>query len=110
MTRVLLGDFGAVVRLGFEDALASDGFQLVEAPAEGLSESVMAVLPDVVMIDLDRPDASTLAMHVVTTFPSVKVIACSSAQPTMRVFLPFHAGESYVVELGVAELAAALRS
>jgi AmiR/NasT family two-component response regulator len=110
MTRVLLGDFGAVVRLGFEEALQSAGFQLVEASAEDLTGSVMAVLPDVVMIDLDRPDASDLAMQVVTSFPSVKVIACSSVEPTMRIFMPFHGGESYVVELGVAELADALRS
>jgi AmiR/NasT family two-component response regulator len=110
MTRVLLGDFGAVVRLGFEEALRGDGFQVVEASAQDLREKVMAVLPDVVMIDLDADDAYGLAAEVVTRFPSVKVIACSSAEPTMRVFPPFHGGESYVVELGLAELAAVVRA
>lgn len=110
MTRVLLGDFGAVTRLGFEEAMKMDGLHLVEASADDLRERVMAVLPDVVMIDLDRDGATELAAEVVTAFPSVKVVACSSAQPTMRVFLPFHRGESYVVELSVAELAAAVTS
>ena len=110
MTRVLLGDFGAVARLGFEEALKIDGMQLVEASADDLREQITAVLPDVVMIDLDRDGASELAAQVVTTFPSVKVIACSSVEPTMRVFPPFHRGESYVVELGVAELTAAVTS
>ena len=110
MTRVLLGDFGAVVRLGLKEVLAIDGMQLVEASVDDLHEQIVAVLPDVVMIDLDGDGASGLATRLVTTFPSLKVIACSSAEPTMRVFPPFHGGESYVLPLGVAELAAAVRS
>jgi CheY-like chemotaxis protein len=110
VTRILLGDFGAVVRLGFEEALHIDGVKLVESSAEDLHERVTAALPDVVLLDLDRPDAAALASGLVTAFPAVKVIACSSAEPTMRVFLPFHAGESYQVELSVDDLAAAVRA
>lgn len=109
MTRILLGDFGAVTRLGFEEALNIEGLQLVESSADDLRERVMAVLPDVVVIDLDRPDATALASGVVKTFPAVKVIACSSAEPTMRVFPPFHGGESYEIELSVDQLAAAVQ-
>lgn len=110
MIRVLLGEFGPVARLGFQEALDVDGLQLVEASAEDLRERIAAVFPHVVMIDLDRDGASELAAQLVTAFPSVKVIACSSAEPTMRVYPPFHGGESYVIELGVTELTAAVRS
>jgi AmiR/NasT family two-component response regulator len=109
MTRILLGDFGAVTRLGFEDALREEGVQLVESAADDLRERVIAVLPDVVVIDLDRRDAAELAARVVTQFPAVKVIACSSVEPKMRIYPPFHGGESYVTELSLERLMAAIR-
>lgn len=109
MTRILLGDFGAVARLGLQRALKIEGLQLVESSADDLRERVAAVLPDVVVIDLDQPNSTELAMDVVRAFPAITLIACSSAEPTMRVFPPFHGGESYETELTVKDLAAAVR-
>jgi hypothetical protein len=34
-----------------------------------------------------------------TRFPAMTVIACSSVELTMRVYPPFHGGESYVSKL-----------
>jgi hypothetical protein len=39
----------------------------------------------------------------------VKVIGCSSATPEMRIFPPFHKGESYQSELTPALLVEAIR-
>jgi hypothetical protein len=45
-----------------------------------------------------------------SAFPAVTVIACSSAEPIMRVFPPFHHGESYCAPFTPVLLAAAVKN
>ncbi|MBW3605395.1 MAG: hypothetical protein KY460_10900 [Actinobacteria bacterium] len=100
MTRVLLGDFGAIVRLGLREVL-EDGQLLVaeDAPADEILERLVGTLPDAVVLDLDVAHTPQLARRISERFPAVTIIACSSKRPEMQIFPPFHHGESYVTEL-----------
>jgi hypothetical protein len=67
------------------------------------------VRPDVVLLDLDSDDAPEFAAWISVAFPAVNVIACSSDEPIMRVFPPFHRGESYVAPFTRVLFAAAMK-
>ena len=101
MTRVLIGEFGAIFRAGLADLLAEAGCDVVpdERDGRGILERVVVSEPSVVVIDLDGPRALDMARSLATRFPRLTVIACSSLEPEMRVYPPFHAGESYVSPL-----------
>lgn len=109
MTRVLLGDFGAIVRLGLREVL-EEGQLLVaeEAPADEILDRLVVTLPDAVVLDLDIAHTPELAQRITHRFPALTVIACSSKHPEMRVFPPFHHGESYVSELSSQSLVEAV--
>ena len=112
MHRVLIGQFGTVARMGLRELLDGQGIEVVaEAEsAEGIISSVSEVRPDVVVIDLDHEAALDTAERITSEFPAIKVIACSCEEPVMRVFPPFHHGESYASKLSAALLASALSS
>jgi DNA-binding NarL/FixJ family response regulator len=100
VARVLLGDFGAIVRLGLWDIFQEGAEVVAEETAAGeLVQRLVAALPDVVVLDLDLEGVEQLARRIAMEYPAVKVIACSSASPVMRIFPPFHRGESYLSEL-----------
>jgi DNA-binding NarL/FixJ family response regulator len=110
--RVLIGDFGAIARLGLREFLDEQGFEVVaedRVPAE-IMERLTEFRPDVVVLDLDTDGEIEVASLIASNYPAVKVIACSSEEPTMRVFPPFHHGESYVAELTPSLLADTVRS
>ncbi len=103
MRRVLIGELGAIVNLGLQELIGGDSeCQIVAestAPGAVLNE-LEATHPDVVLLDLDDTEVSReLARVISDSHPSVKVIACSSTQPRMRVFPPYHHGESYVARM-----------
>lgn len=112
MARVLLGDFSAIVRLGLRDIFTDDGRNLVaeETQNDGILDRLLTVLPDVVVLDLDSNAGDGLARQIATDYPAVKVVACSSERPQMRVFPPFHHGESYVLELNPTSLVEVVRN
>jgi DNA-binding NarL/FixJ family response regulator len=110
MTRVLMGDFSALHRLGFEDILRVDGIELVETAGADVVGRLVEALPDVIVLDLDQQETLDLVRRIVHQFPAVKVVACSSAQPTMRVFPPLHYGESYTTDLDPALLTSAIQA
>jgi DNA-binding NarL/FixJ family response regulator len=101
--RVVIGDFGAVARLGLLDILAEEGLEVV-----GHARSLSEVRPDVVVLDLDDESAQEVAIQITSEFPAIKVVACSCEEPVMQVFPPFHNGESYLSQLTRAHLAQAL--
>jgi len=112
MHRVLIGQFGSVARMGLRELLDGQGIEVV-AEAEwdaGIVTYVNEVRPDVVLIDLDDELALEMASEITSEFPAIKVIACSCEEPVMRVFPPFHHGESYASKLSAALLALALSS
>lgn len=111
MTRVLVGDFAALQRLGYQDILrVARGVHLVEATGDDLVQRLVDALPDVVVLDGDSADSAGLVDRIVHEFPTVKVIACSSTQPWMRVFPPLHYGESYTARLEPALLTSAVQA
>ena len=112
MQRVLIGQFGTVARMGLRELLHDQGVEIVaEAElAEGILSYVSDVRPDVVVLDLDDEEALEIAEEITSEFPAIKVIACSCEEPVMRVFPPFHHGESYASKLSAALLARALSS
>jgi AmiR/NasT family two-component response regulator len=111
MTRVLVGDFAALERLGYQDILrVANGVHLVEATEGDLVQRVVDALPDVVVLDSDAADSDELVEQIVHRFPRVLVIACSSTRPVMRVFPPLHYGESYTTRLEPALLTSAVQA
>lgn len=112
MRRVLIGDFGSILHIGLRELLASHHVELVadEGAPSGIIGRVTDARPDVVILDLDSPDAPVVAQRISTTFPAIKVISCSSDEPVMRVFPAFHHGESYQAGLTLTALAAAIQS
>jgi DNA-binding NarL/FixJ family response regulator len=110
MTRVLMGDFDAIHRLGLEDILNVDGVHLVTATGRDIVEQLVSALPDVVVLDLDKPDTPNIVGRITATFPAVRVVACSSERPRMQVYPPRHYGEYYSRGLEPEELAAAVQS
>lgn len=111
MSRVLIGGFGAIARLGLRDVLDEEGFDVVaeQSAPEELLALLTRVRPDVVLLDLETESSAELAARICSDFPSVKVIACSPEESTMRVFPPFHHGESYLSELDPVALAESVR-
>jgi hypothetical protein len=71
---------------------------------------LLEALPDVVVLDLDKRTTGDLVHVIVHRFPAVKVVACSSHHPMMRVFPPLHYGEFYESDLDPALLASAMQA
>ena len=112
LPRVLIGDFGVVARMGLRELLAEQGLQVLgTAGTRGeIIPRLSEVEPDVVLLDLDTEESPELATRISAAFPAVKIIACSSEKPIMRVFPPFHYGESYIAPFTRVLFAAALRT
>ena len=110
--RVLIGDFAGVVGMGLRELLVEEGLEVFAAgeTRPEILPRLSEVQPDVVLLDLDTEEALELATRISVAFPAMKVIACSSDEPIMRVFPPFHYGESYVAPFTRSLFAAALRN
>jgi DNA-binding NarL/FixJ family response regulator len=109
--RVLIGAFGAIARLGLRNFFLDEGIEVV---GEGgsyadIARQIDEVHADVVVLDLDAEDALDAAAEFALTFPAVKVIACSSEEPLMRVFPPYRGGDAYSEPLSAVTLAEAVR-
>ncbi|GAB2681697.1 ANTAR domain-containing protein [Thalassiella azotivora] len=110
MTRVLMGDFTALQRLGLEEVLQGEGVEVVEAHTPVLVQRLLDVLPDVVVLDGDALETDALVATITHRFPRITVIACSSTAPVMRVFPSLHHGESYTTRLEPALLTSAIHA
>ena len=112
LRRVLIGDFGVVAGMGLRKLLVEEGLEVVEAveTRREILPRLSEVQPDVVLLDLDTEDAPELAARISDAFPAMKVIACSSDEPIMRVFPPFHYGESYITPFTRVLFAAAIKN
>jgi DNA-binding NarL/FixJ family response regulator len=112
LRRVMIGDFGVVARMGLRELLAEEGPEVLgaaETPG-AIIPRLGEVRPDVVLLDLDTGDAAELAARISAAFPAMKVIACSSDEPIMRIFPPFHHGESYIAPFTRVLFSAALNN
>lgn len=110
MTRVLMGDSAALHRLGLRDIMRDAHVELIEANDYEVVGLLVEALPDVVVLDMDKTDTSVVVDRIVHDFPAGKVVSCSSALPTMRIFSPFHRGEYYTSELDLAHFNIAIQA
>jgi hypothetical protein len=101
VVRVLLGQFGGIFRVGLADLLREAGCDVLpDGPGPGaLIERVVSEGPGVVVLDLDGAGTEDTAELLTRRFPAMTVIACSSVGLTMRIYPPFHGGESYLSKL-----------
>jgi len=95
MRRVLVGTFVELVRVGLRDALRDESIVVIDLDNENLFQGVVELLPDVVVVDRDLDVSEDLVDKITSAFPSMKVLDCSVENTTMRVYPPFHQGESY---------------
>jgi DNA-binding NarL/FixJ family response regulator len=109
---VLVGEFGAVMRLGLLEVLADAHIETVGEPSEppDLLERLEATTPDAVVVDWDDRRSEAVMASVLTRLPTVTVIACSSNRLAMRV-VPGKAGAAaYESELSTSGLVEAVRA
>ena len=110
MRRILFGDFGGVVRAGFDEVLRGQRVEVLNSDGRDLVDGLLAGLPDVVVLDLDGAGTPQLIRRLVHEFPALKVVVCSSRRPLMQIYPPFHYGESYQVPLEPDAFMSALRT
>jgi DNA-binding NarL/FixJ family response regulator len=108
--RILFGDFGGVVRAGFDEVLRGQRVEVLNSDGRDLVDGLLAGLPDVVVLDLDGAGTPPLIQRLVYEFPALKLVVCSSRRPLMQIYPPFHYGESYQVPLEPDAFMSALRT
>ena len=109
MRRILFGDFGGLVRAGFDEVLRGQRVEVLNSDGRDLVDGLLDGLPDVVVLDLDGVGTPELIQRLVHEFPALKVVVCSSRRPLMQIYPPFHYGESYQVPLDLDAFMRALR-
>ena len=82
---------------------------LGQRPSILVQDRLTEARPDAVLLDLDDEECLRVAAWIASSFPSVTVVACSADEPAMRVFPPFHRGESYELPLDRDRLVQAVR-
>jgi hypothetical protein len=92
---VLFGDFTALARAGFDDVLRGGTLEVLRTDGQDLFDLLVDAMPHVVVLDGDQTVTTALIGRLVREFPSVTVVACSTRDPLMRVYPPFHRGEFY---------------
>lgn len=103
MSRVVVGEFQDLFRMGLEDILTAHRIEFV-ARSSGMSAYLKNSLPDVVVLNADVASTRPIVEQIVTDFPVIKVITCSTSHKTMQVYPAFRRGESYSYPLEPGEL------
>lgn len=97
MTRVLITEFSTIVGLGVREVLAEGGCEIVSRSGSLTEEMISEVGPNAVVVDVDAiPAAGT--EQLVSAFPGIPFVECSSTRARMRVFPAYRFGESYCAD------------
>lgn len=112
MPKALIGEFGAITRLGVIAVLVDGAVECVaEQDAHGdLLGRLEGCQPDAVLVDGDDGCTGSLVAVVRDRRPEVTVIECSNEQLTMRVLPAGPGGHPYETTLSAAELVGAVRA
>lgn len=112
MSGVLVGEFGAVMRLGLLEVLADARIECVgeRSVQPDLLARVEATAPDAVLVDWDDRRSEAVMASVQTRLPTVTVIACSSDRLAMRVVPGRVDRVAYESELSTSGLVEAVRA
>lgn len=103
MSRVLAEGFDALFAAGLRDVFGDDVVEFC-GPAVRVALRLERCLPDVVLLNSASVVTSDAVTEIIRRHPSVTVITCSANEPLMRVYPPFHGGESYRALLDPAEI------
>ena len=113
--RVLIVDDDLSIRRSLHDLLEDYGVQVVGEAGDGLQALTMAIalLPDVVLMDLRMPVLGGLdaTLHLTSTLPAVQVIVCTAYTDETICERAREAGAAAVVAKGdhPSEVLAAIR-
>ena len=117
MTKVLLVDDQALVRMGFRLLLESaEGIEVVGEAADGGTavDQVRALRPDVVVMDVRMPGVNGIdaTRDIVAEHPAVRVLVLTTFDLDEYAFAALRAGASgfLLKDAGPAELVAAVRT
>jgi DNA-binding NarL/FixJ family response regulator len=106
---IVIGELSALLSLGLRELLeSSEQFNVRETTMRDLLKDVQAVSPEVVVLDLDRADSDAMAERIVRSYPSIRVLACSSVKAVMRIYPSLDRGQPYMTALDPTSLTAAL--
>jgi DNA-binding NarL/FixJ family response regulator len=102
--RVMLGDLGAMERLGMRRLLDEDGIEIVGDPltSASVAPEVQRLRPDVVVLDLDSSDSQHLCELVRLNCPQAKVVLWARTEDVLEVIDPGATRPRWVVA-GVPE-------
>jgi len=85
--RVLLGDLAPIMAIGLRTVLEEEGIDVIgeENERARIVQRAQQLQPDVVVLDLDRDGATTLAAEVRQAAPRAKVILWARDETVMGV-------------------------
>lgn len=105
MGRVVVDGFDALFALGLRDLLQDDGVEVISTnldEPDGVARVIP--LPDVVLLNSERVATERIVAELVSRYPEITVITCSSGVAQMRVYPSHHGGESYCCALEAVEI------
>lgn len=103
MSRVLAEGFDALFAAGLRDVFGNEVMEFC-GPAVRVTTRLDRCLPDVVLLNSASPVTPDVVTEIIRRHPGVTVITCSANEPLMRVYPPFHGGESYRALLDPVEI------
>jgi AmiR/NasT family two-component response regulator len=85
--RVLLGDLAPIMAIGLRSVLEEEGIEVIGQESERgrIARRAQRLQPDVVVLDLDRDGATTLAAEIRQVAPRTKVILWARDETVMGV-------------------------
>ncbi|MGC4153650.1 MAG: hypothetical protein QM628_11265 [Propionicimonas sp.] len=99
MAKVAVGDFDAMLSIGIRDVVTMSRMDVIHRPTSVMLEYLHDCLPQLVVLDSGAPGSAEVIRRIVAEYPSIQVVTCSADDPTLRVYPPFHHGESFEASL-----------
>lgn len=102
MAKVAVGDFDAMLAIGIRDVVTASRMDVIHRPTAAMLDYLHDCLPQLVVLDSSAPGSAEVIRRIVAEYPSIQVVTCSTQDPSLRVYPPFHHGESF--ETSVSDL------
>lgn len=99
MAKVAVGDFDAMLAIGIRDVVTTSRMDVIHRPTDAMLDYLRDCLPQLIVLDSGAPGSAEVIRRIVTEYPSIQVITCSTQDPMLRVYPPFHHGESFETSL-----------
>ena len=99
MAKVAVGDFDAMLAIGIRDVVSASRMDVIHRPTDAMLDYLRDCLPRLIVLDASAPGSAEVVRRIVTEHPSIQVVTCSAADPRLRVYPPFHHGESFEASL-----------